>query len=594
MTTAINVNTSGLWQYSTIMKYLPRRFQIPIFKLSLRKFEKTGRVTPWIIDLENLILDDLIIEPIVEDKVEVRAKHLYLHLGHEENDRSNFTNAKLCKSILETRGKLRWLCFRLIPEVFSNSYEISRGKLMIQVLLNWKTFREKVLDKLFISESISKNVVEIDNYEYTHPNIKFIFSKSQYYFLGRELTQDLEYNIGLDLKRRVPNELLLGRLILWDSSAVLYLIRHRENFASRASVLRYLQNFPDFKSQISMHAKLQVKIHPNAALTFDERMQHGQISPDILKNVSIWHQRFIVQGETWHVVDSTSSPYVDYVAGHWQFLEPIPDHLEYVYLKKPKTVKRVNLKQAIYLLGRADENWYHLLLDTLPRYLQLRDIGKDVPILVRSDLPTTSISLIKSLIPRRIIFVAHKDLIFVEKLFFIAARSTVYDSKSKNGQDQVQFSPQTIRDLRDFVLNRLNTHINVKLPDKIFIARRSKYRNLINMEQLQRRLKTLGFETVETNSDFYLEQHSYFHQANKIVSPGGAVLANIIFMKPGSKILLIRSWRDSDLNLWKKLAESCEVNFTEAIGIPTYYGRKALARQHSNFYLPTPRFRKFL
>jgi capsular polysaccharide biosynthesis protein len=182
----------------------------------------------------------------------------------------------------------------------------------------------------------------------------------------------------------------------------------------------------------------------------------------------------------------------------------------------------------------------------------------------------------------------------VEKLFFIAARSTVYDSVPKNGDVQVKFSPQTLVELRNWVLSSASAEFGAKCSDKIFIPRRAKYRNLINTRKLQETLENVGFKTIETNSDFYLRQYSYFDQAKEIVAPGGAVLANIVFMKPGSKVLLLRSWRDSELLLWKKLADSCGVQFSEAIGFPTYFGRKTLARQHSNYYLPIRKVKELL
>ena len=77
-----------------------------------------------------------------------------------------------------------------------------------------------------------------------------------------------------------------------------------------------------------------------------------------------------------------------------------------------------------------------------------------------------------------------------------------------------------------------------------------------------------------------------------IVSPGGAILANILFIPMDSKVIAVRSWRDSELKLWKKLAEACQVNYSEIVGIPTYYGFKPLARQHSNYYVPLERFKK--
>lgn len=573
---------------------MPRYFQDLIFKSTLHKFEKTGVVSPKVIQLEKRVLDELTEYELNQIRVEIKAGHLFFHLGQERNLHSAFTDVRLLRSTLETRGIFRWLCFRLMPEVFSNSYEIGRGKLAIQVAFHWKAFKEKVLANLFISENIPSDVTEIDSYEYTHPNMKFAFLSNQVYLLGGELAQDLDFELKRNPNAKALSRFLLGRLIIWDSSKVLNLIRQRDNFSTEAKVIKFLQYYPDFVNQISRQSKLLVNIHPNAASTFDQRLEDGQTFPDILKDVQIWHQRFIIQEKTWHVVDSTCSPYSDFVAGHWQFLESIPDHAEYAFIKEPRKFNKVELNEAIFLLGRADENWFHFLLDTLPRYLQLRDIDKDVPVLVRGDLPETTISLIKSLIPHKVLFISQQDLVSVEKLFFIAARSTVHDSMPRNGEDQVKFSPQTLRDLRDWVLNSLGTESGSKFSDKIFIPRRAKYRNLLNESKLQAHLENLRFETVETNENFYLRQHSYFYHARQIVTPGGAVLANIVFMKPGSKVLVIRSWRDSDLLLWKKLAEACGVHYSEAIGIPTYYGRKTLARQHSNYFLPIRKVKKLL
>jgi hypothetical protein len=592
MTAGIKIIGSGLWQYSTIMKYLPPRFQDPVFRSSLRRFEKTGKLSPRIIQLETLILDELLEND--SSKIEIKARNLYLDLGHQPISRSAFTDIRLYRNVLETRGIFRWLCFRLMPAVFCDSYEISRGKLIIQVVRHWKVFKEEVLEKLYLSETAPSSFIEIDSYEYTHPNIKFKFSTGQIYLLGGEFAKGLDYGLRSNPNEKAVSKFLLGRMIFWDSRRVLNLIRQRESFSTEPRVLKFLQLFPDFINQISQQTKLLINVHPNAALTFDERLEGGHTSPDVLHHVDIWHQRFIVQGKTWHVVDSTCSPKAAFVAGHWQFLESIPAHKKHVYIKEPRQFIKVELKQAIYLLGRADENWFHFLLDTLPRYLQLREINEDVPVLVRSDLPETTISLIKKLIPHKVLFVSPKDLVSVEKLFFIAARSTVHDSVPTNGEDQVKFSPKALRDLQDWVLNSLSTELGSKFSDKIFIPRHAKYRNLINTDKLQEQLENIGFESIETNSDFYARQHSYFNQASQLVAPGGAVLANIVFMKPGSKVLVIRSWRDSNLLLWKKLAESCGVQFSEAIGFPTYYGRSTLARQHSNYFLPIWKVKKLL
>jgi capsular polysaccharide biosynthesis protein len=151
-----------------------------------------------------------------------------------------------------------------------------------------------------------------------------------------------------------------------------------------------------------------------------------------------------------------------------------------------------------------------------------------------------------------------------------------------------------LKSQREWMMKRLKVGKNETYPIKVFLPRRSKYRNLLNVERVCEYVSKHDVRILESNEAFFLKQHLYFSRANLIVSPGGAILANILFMPPGSKVIAVRSWRDANLGLWKKLAEACQVNYSEIVGIPTYYGFKSLARQHSNFYVPLGRFKKAL
>jgi capsular polysaccharide biosynthesis protein len=147
---------------------------------------------------------------------------------------------------------------------------------------------------------------------------------------------------------------------------------------------------------------------------------------------------------------------------------------------------------------------------------------------------------------------------------------------------------------REWILQTFPLKKSQVYPVKIFLSRRMSYRNLLNNDAVSRLLKRNNFEVIEPDESFYLNQARVFSEANTIVSPGGAVLANIIFMQRGSTIVSIRSWRGSDVPLWRLLAEACEVNHSEIVGVPTYFGLKSLLRAHSNFYVPLMRIRKEL
>jgi hypothetical protein len=346
---------------------------------------------------------------------------------------------------------------------------------------------------------------------------------------------------------------------------------------------------------LSSRATLEFVFHPKSHETFDQRLRDDVFGvQDQFTDVEIWHQRFIIKNNTWLLIDSTCSPSLEFVAGHWQFLEQNKVEQRKVEILRPRGTRRVTVDEAIFLIGRVDENWYHLLLDTLPRYLLFREINPDVPVLIRGDLPQTSKTIIERLVEREIIYVQPQDLVFVKTLYFVPARSTVYDSAPAKNQERVSYSPVIIQKEREWILQTFPLKKSQVYPVKIFLSRRMSYRNLLNNDAVSRLLKRNNFEVIEPDESFYLNQARVFSEANTIVSPGGAVLANIIFMQRGSTIVSIRSWRGSDVPLWRLLAEACEVNHSEIVGVPTYFGLKSLLRAHSNFYVPLMRIRKEL
>lgn len=562
-------------------------------KFGLNRYKKSRKIDLICNSLERIIVADLSRNKSIRELEKVKAKHLILSLT-TNSTYSNYENFRLLITVLKTRGRLRWLCLRMIPSAFPRPYEYTRSRILLKMFINWKLFYSTVLSKLYVDyiEGLEHNYVDL--YEFTHPDMHFVINPNSTYLLGNELNQKLEFRSARTILKNPHRSFILGRLILWDSTKVLTYLRERSALLENPKVLDYLNHFPDFVHNLNRDSMFSLEVHKNASSTFDDISNDTRGLPNTLKNVEIWHQRFIVERGKWHVIDSTCSPYTKFVAGHWQFMEQLPDTARNVFIKKPLAKKKKKLTKAIFLMGRADENWYHFLLDTLPRYLFMQHINQDIPVLVRSDIPKTSISLIERIISRRVILVSPTDVIAVEHLYFIAARSTVYDSSPHGKMEQVAFSPKTLSKQRNWLLRGVSTKNDSKPLKKIFLLRKAKYRNLLNSNQVGRRLEKFGFSTLETGEDFFTKQHIYFSNAHLIVSPGGAILANILFMKKGSKIIALRSWRDSKLKLWKKLSQACNIEYSEVAGIPSYCGTKPLARQHSNYFIPVRLIKKYL
>jgi hypothetical protein len=561
-----------------------------ITKFHLLRLRKGVNSSKFLIKLETKILSELLeINPKLM-VLRTQSQKLILRPSDKHMQLSALRRVELTWKILQTRGQMRWLCYSLFSPVMGDAYQITRARLLTLIGRNWSKFSNEVLSCLSLSNEDASQLERISFHQYMNSRTTRAFDFAQTYLLEGDYSRRLIY--GRDMSF---HNLTLSRIIRWNSSCAVAFIKRSATLKDSVQLQKFFEFFPDFQELLNSRASLEFVFHPQSHESFDQRLGHSALGvQDKFIDVEIWHQRFIIKNNTWLLIDSTCSPSLEFVAGHWQFLEQNKVEQRKVEILRPRETSRVTLDEGIFLMGRVDENWYHLLLDTLPRYLLIRGIDPEVPVLIRGDLPQTSKTFIERLVEREIIYVFPEDLVFVRTLYFVPARSTVYDSVPVKNQERVSYSPVIIQKQREWILQSFPLKKSQVYPVKIFLSRRASYRNLLNIEAVSRLLKRSDFQVVEPNESFYLNQARFFSEANTVFSPGGAILANIIFMRRGSRVISIRSWRGSDVPLWKLLSEACEVNHSEVVGIPSYFGLKSLLRAHSNYYVPLNRIKKEL
>ena len=101
---------------------------------------------------------------------------------------------------------------------------------------------------------------------------------------------------------------------------------------------------------------------------------------------------------------------------------------------------------------------------------------------------------------------------------------------------------------------------------KIYISRQNTdYRNVVNEDDLIKLLKSKGFRIIDPNQFNISEQISFFSNAEVVISPTGSNLANIIFCKPGTKIVEIAPvFREKyEFNLSKRYEILSKINGLE-------------------------------
>lgn len=85
---------------------------------------------------------------------------------------------------------------------------------------------------------------------------------------------------------------------------------------------------------------------------------------------------------------------------------------------------------------------------------------------------------------------------------------------------------------------RINSSTHQSLPEKFLISRSAaRGRGLVKEKEIESKLKGFGFATVRLEQMGLMEQARLFNGAKVIVAPHGAALANLVFCKPGTRVL---------------------------------------------------------
>jgi len=200
------------------------------------------------------------------------------------------------------------------------------------------------------------------------------------------------------------------------------------------------------------------------------------------------------------------------------------------YLKKIKIyfASYLVVDNGIIITDRHSSNYYHWVTDVLPKVYLINkryDLNKFTILIpkFKSSFQKDSIRMITKN------FKVIKKNIFLKKCYYIS---------------QLNISGCPRPDLIQKVKKKLLLNNKGKqATQKIYISRKySKHRRLNNENKIIKFLKSENFKIVYPEKLSFIKQIKIFSKANFLISTHGAGLTNLIWMKPYSKILEIRSF----------------------------------------------------
>ena len=108
----------------------------------------------------------------------------------------------------------------------------------------------------------------------------------------------------------------------------------------------------------------------------------------------------------------------------------------------------------------------------------------------------------------------------------------------------------------------------ILLPKKLLVLRNGSTRGLTNRKEVEDFYVSKGFCVIISENLAIVDQINYFLNADEIVLEGGAVMANLIFCREGTKITYLCSNITSDFNLIADVCNSLGLDLDIIAGQP--------------------------
>ena len=243
------------------------------------------------------------------------------------------------------------------------------------------------------------------------------------------------------------------------------------------------------------------------------------------------------------------------------------------------------LKNAVYLSSDTDWNYFHWMVETLPKLSLVEKAGvpPSIPLLIRSGLHPNQLTAMKRLLGKRPYIEREPNIaISVAQLWYVSDMSRVVDNVSSMvcPEYDIVISRDAVRWMHD----RLAI-MPQRRHRRIYVERASNYRLLLNELKLIAALEAVGFERINTTRLTLDQQITLFAECSHIVSPTGAAMTNLMFCHPGVRaLILVAENTQSNLNIFNHVGQAVGVDVSYCLGQRAFV-RNDIHTVHDDFFI---------
>ena len=217
------------------------------------------------------------------------------------------------------------------------------------------------------------------------------------------------------------------------------------------------------------------------------------------------------------------------------------------------------IPEGIDLNGNADCNYFHFMIDIVPRVLITNRLDADIniPFIINDSIPETFIDIIRLLTEgkREIIKLKQGCGYKFRRLISINSTHLIANMYIKKHEELRAIVPlELLLEARYKAQKRLNVNLD-SMGDRRIYIRRKNSRNATNRKELEELLFNYRFEFISPEDYTAEMQIKIFSQSRYVIAATGAAVTNLIWAAKNSNILVFLA--DHPLhqgNIWEDLA----------------------------------------
>lgn len=242
------------------------------------------------------------------------------------------------------------------------------------------------------------------------------------------------------------------------------------------------------------------------------------------------------------------------------------------------------ISDGFFLAGNGSHNWYHWLIEILPKMLYYKkDYSRNI--LVNQsckDIPSMAETL-QTLVENydvNIIYLDPLKTYRIKKLYFInEVNKLMYNEldREKASQPLYYYRKESLEKLSEILKTKYLTDTIIRLP-KIYLRRHNTHRIPSNESEIAALLATKKFSYIDLAKCSIQQQVEIFANAKHIVGTSGAAFTNLLFCSPNTKIVIFMPDNYTSYQFYKEMGELLQLGV-----VYLYYENGSNTHEDSEF-----------